>query len=184
MSINLVTPERPGTSTVPVKRKGHHNGSTQRDHVGRGKCAWVRDEHPAGLAGARLEPRRTCLFPRDLFECYHCSDLSFRRGWLMYLTAQVVTTPERSTRLLACLLRLPCRFDPLQVLGFDGLVPVCTPLALLLGACHMPMLHGVLLPVCGGDHMTLCPVLRSLPREVLALFTLAISAVLVVVSCP
>src|SRR6266446_749975 len=26
-----------------------------------------------------LEPRRTCLFPRDLFECYHCDALSIQR---------------------------------------------------------------------------------------------------------
>src|SRR6266852_5139770 len=35
----------------------------------------LRHGRPPGLPGARLEPRSTCLFPRDLFECYHDTDL-------------------------------------------------------------------------------------------------------------
>ena len=66
----------------------------------------------------------------------------------MDLTAQVLAHLS-GQRLLVCLLRLPLRFDPLQVLGFDGFVPILTTSLLVLGACHMSVLHRLLLSVCG-----------------------------------
>src|SRR5712691_7094280 len=79
----------------------------------------------------------------------------------MYLAAQVFVHLS-GQRLLACfLLRLPCRFDPLQVLRFDGLVPVAGARTLCLRASDVSAFHPVLLSVCGGDYTTLCSVLRS-----------------------
>src|SRR5262245_57433331 len=44
---------------------------------------------PCGL----LETRSTCLFPRDLFYCYHCAPFPTQR--VLYLAVGEVRTPQR-----------------------------------------------------------------------------------------
>ena len=66
----------------------------------------------------------------------------------MYLAAQVLAHLSGQRLFACCLLRLPCRFDLLQVLGFDGLIPVAGTRAFVLGASDVSAFHPLLLSVC------------------------------------
>src|SRR5262245_42399578 len=50
----------------------------------------VSHSRTPGLPGGLLETRRTCLFPRNLFYCYHCSPFLIQR--VLYLAVRCSRT--------------------------------------------------------------------------------------------